>query len=209
LHQPDAIVAIVDDDPSIREGVGSLLRSAGWKVETFASAEEFLARRSVVEPSCVVLDLQLPELSGLDLQTRMAQINVEIPIVFITGHGSIPASVQAIKAGAIEFLTKPFDEQQLFRAIREAMDRDEEARKRHTDLRQLRERYAALTPREREIMQQVVSGLLNKQIAVELEIAEITVKVHRGRVMQKMHAASVADLVRMAEKLGIHSIESP
>ena len=209
MHQPDAIVAIVDDDPSIREGVGSLLRSAGWKVETFASAEEFLARRSVVEPSCVVLDLQLPELSGLDLQTRMAQINVEIPIVFITGHGSIPASVQAIKAGAIEFLTKPFDEQQLFRAIREAMDRDEEARKRHTDLRQLRERYAALTPREREIMQQVVSGLLNKQIAVELEIAEITVKVHRGRVMQKMHAASVADLVRMAEKLGIHSIESP
>jgi len=209
LHQPDALVAIVDDDPSIREGVGSLLRSAGWKVETFASAEEFLARRSVVEPSCVVLDLQLPELSGLDLQTRMAQINVEIPIVFITGHGSIPASVQAIKAGAIEFLTKPFDEQQLFRAIREAMDRDEEARKRHTDLRQLRERYAALTPREREIMQQVVSGLLNKQIAVELEIAEITVKVHRGRVMQKMHAASVADLVRMAEKLGIHSIESP
>jgi len=209
LHQPDAIVAIVDDDPSIREGVGSLLRSAGWKVETFASAEEFLARRSVVEPSCVVLDLQLPELSGLDLQTRMAQINVEIPIVFITGHGSIPASVQAIKAGAIEFLTKPFDEQQLFRAIREAMDRDEEARKRHTDLRQLRERYAALTPREREVMQQVVSGLLNKQIAVELEIAEITVKVHRGRVMQKMHAASVADLVRMAEKLGIHSIESP
>jgi len=209
LHQPDALVAIVDDDPSIREGVGSLLRSAGWKVETFASAEEFLARRSVVEPSCVVLDLQLPELSGLDLQTRMAQINVEIPIVFITGHGSIPASVQAIKAGAIEFLTKPFDEQQLFRAIREAMDRDEEARKRHTDLRQLRERYAALTPREREVMQQVVSGLLNKQIAVELEIAEITVKVHRGRVMQKMHAASVADLVRMAEKLGIHSIESP
>ena len=209
MHQPDALVAIVDDDPSIREGVGSLLRSAGWKVETFASAEEFLARRSVVEPSCVVLDLQLPELSGLDLQTRMAQINVEIPIVFITGHGSIPASVQAIKAGAIEFLTKPFDEQQLFRAIREAMDRDEEARKRHTDLRQLRERYAALTPREREIMQQVVSGLLNKQIAVELEIAEITVKVHRGRVMQKMHAASVADLVRMAEKLGIHSIESP
>ena len=209
MHQPDAIVAIVDDDPSIREGVGSLLRSAGWKVETFASAEEFLARRSSVEPSCVVLDLQLPELSGLDLQTRMAQINVEIPIVFITGHGSIPASVQAIKAGAIEFLTKPFDEQQLFRAIREAMDRDEEARKRHTDLRQLRERYAALTPREREIMQQVVSGLLNKQIAVELEIAEITVKVHRGRVMQKMHAASVADLVRMAEKLGIHSIESP
>ena len=209
MHHPDAIVAIVDDDPSIREGVGSLLRSAGWKVETFASAEEFLARRSVVEPSCVVLDLQLPELSGLDLQTRMAQINVEIPIVFITGHGSIPASVQAIKAGAIEFLTKPFDEQQLFRAIREAMDRDEEARKRHTDLRQLRERYAALTPREREIMQQVVSGLLNKQIAVELEIAEITVKVHRGRVMQKMHAASVADLVRMAEKLGIHSIESP
>lgn len=209
MHQPDALVAIVDDDPSIREGVGSLLRSAGWKVETFASAEEFLARRSVVEPSCVVLDLQLPELSGLDLQTRMAQINVEIPIVFITGHGSIPASVQAIKAGAIEFLTKPFDEQQLFRAIREAMDRDEEARKRHTDLRQLRERYAALTPREREVMQQVVSGLLNKQIAVELEIAEITVKVHRGRVMQKMHAASVADLVRMAEKLGIHSIESP
>jgi len=208
LHQPDAIVAIVDDDPSIREGVGSLLRSAGWKVESFASAEEFLARRGIVEPSCLVLDLQLPELSGLDLQTRMAEINVEIPIVFITGHGSIPDSVQAIKAGAIEFLTKPFDEQQLFRAIREAMERNKETRKRHTDLRQIRERYESLTPREQEIMQQVVSGLLNKQIAVELKIAEITVKVHRGRVMQKMHAASVADLVRMAEKLGIHSPEN-
>ena len=208
MHQPDAIVAIVDDDSSVREGLGSLLRSAGWKVETFASAEEFLARRFVVEPSCVVLDLQLPELSGLDLQTRMAQINVEIPIVFITGHGSIPDSVQAIKAGAIEFLTKPFDEQQLFKAVTEAMERDREARKHRTEFQHLKERYESLTPREQEVLRQVVSGLLNKQIAVELEIAEITVKVHRGRVMQKMHAGSVADLVRMAEKLGIHSPEN-
>jgi len=193
----------VDDDPSIREGVGSLLRSAGWSVETFVSAEEFLARPRGNAPSCVLLDLQLPDLSGLDLQKWMNKANLDIPIVFITGHGNIPASVQAIKAGAVEFLTKPFDEGQLFRAIDEAMERDLASRQRHAEIDALRARYDSLTPREQEVMQQVVSGLLNKQVAAELDISEFTVKVHRAQVMRKMRANSLADLVRMAEKLGI------
>lgn len=193
----------MDDDPSIREGVGSLLRSAGWSVETFVSAEEFLARPRGNAPSCVLLDLQLPDLSGLDLQKWMNKANLDIPIVFITGHGNIPASVQAIKAGAVEFLTKPFDEGQLFRAIDEAMERDLASRQRHAEIDALRARYDSLTPREQEVMQQVVSGLLNKQVAAELDISEFTVKVHRAQVMRKMRANSLADLVRMAEKLGI------
>jgi FixJ family two-component response regulator len=150
-----------------------------------------------------VLDLQLPMLSGLDLQKWMAEASLEIPIVFITGHGDIPASVQAIKAGAVEFLTKPFDEQQLLRAITEGVERDRAARGRHAQTRELRQRYESLTTREQEVMRHVISGLLNKQIAAELEITEFTVKVHRGHVMRKMYAGSLADLVRMAEKLGI------
>ena len=208
LALPKAIVAIVDDDPSFREGVGSLIRAAGWKVEIFASAEAFLARPRVDVPSCLLLDLQLPDLSGLDLQKRMAEVNLDVPIVFVTGHGDIPASVQAIKAGAVEFLTKPFDKQQLFRAIAEAMQRDHLIREEHAQSREVWQHYNSLTPRERQVMRQVVSGLLNKQIAAELNITEFTVKLHRGRVMRKMHAQSLADLVRMAEKLGISSGES-
>jgi len=208
LPEHDAIVAIVDDDLSFREGVSSLIRAAGWKVETFASAEEFLARHRADAPSCLLLDLQLPDLSGLDLQKRMAEGNLDIPIVFITGHGDIPASVQAMKAGAVEFLTKPFDKEQLFSAIAEAMERDRANRRRQADIDALRARYESLTRREQEVMQQVVSGLLNKQVAAELDISEFTVKVHRGQVMRKMHANSLADLVRMAEKLGIRSPET-
>ena len=208
MPEPVAIVAIVDDDLSFREGVSSLIRAAGWKVETFASAEEFLARPRADAPSCLLLDLQLPDSSGLDLQKRMAEGNLNIPIVFITGHGDIPASVQAMKAGAVEFLTKPFDKEQLFLAIAEAMERDRANRRRHADMDALRARYESLTRREQEVMQQVVSGLLNKQVAAELDISEFTVKVHRGQVMRKMHANSLADLVRMAEKLGIRSRET-
>lgn len=197
------IIAIVDDDPAVREGVCSLIRSAGWRTEIFASAQEFLAHRWVDPPSCLVLDLQLPMLSGLDLQKWMAEASLEIPIVFITGHGDIPASVQAIKAGAVEFLTKPLDEQQLLRAIIEGVERDRAARGRQAQTRELRQRYESLTTREQEVMRHVISGLLNKQIAAELEITEFTVKVHRGHVMRKMHAESLADLVRMAGKLGI------
>jgi len=205
MPQPDVVIAIVDDDPSVREGLSSLLRSAGLRVETFASAQEFLVRRGSEAPSCLVLDLQLPGLSGLDLQKRMAEVELEIPIVFLTGHGNIPASVQAMKAGAVEFLTKPFDDQKLLNAIHEAVERDRHIRQQNAEMRELRDRYESLTAREQEVMQQVVSGLLNKQIAGELKITEFTVKIHRGRVMRKMHADSLADLVRMAENLGIHS----
>jgi len=201
----DAIIAIVDDDASVREGLQSLIRSAGWRVETFVSAQEFLGRRGAEAPSCLILDLQLPGLSGLDLQKRMAKVGLEIPIVFLTGHGNIPASVQAMKAGAVEFLTKPLDEQKLLQAIQEAIERDRRTRQQHAEMRELRERYESLTPRERQVMQEVVSGRLNKQVAAELSITEFTVKIHRGRVMHKMRADSLADLVRMAESLGIRS----
>jgi FixJ family two-component response regulator len=207
LPEAEAIVAIVDDDPSIREGVGSLLRSVGWMVETFASAEEFVARPRANSPSCVLLDLQLPDLSGLDLQKWMIDAKLEIPVVFISGHGDIPASVRAMKAGAIEFLTKPFDEEQLLQAITEAIDRDRDLRQQHGEMRGIRARYDSLSPREQQVMHLVVSGLLNKQIAAELDISEFTIKVHRGHVMRKMQAGSVADLVRMAYKLGIRPQE--
>lgn len=203
-RQSNAVIAIVDDDPSVREGLSSLIRSAGLQVETFASAQEFLTRPGAEAPSCLVLDLQMPGLSGLDLQKRMADVGLQIPIVFLTGHGNIPASVQAMKAGAVEFLTKPFDDEELLRAIQEALERDRRTRQQHADVRELQNRYQSLTAREQEVMRQVVSGLLNKQVAAELNITEYTVKIHRGRVMRKMHAESLADLVRMAENLGIH-----
>lgn len=208
--QPELpVIAIVDDDPSVRAGLSSLLRSAELRVETFTSAQEFLARSGPEAPSCLVLDLQLPGLSGLDLQKRMTEVGLEIPIVFLTGHGDIPASVQAMKAGAVEFLTKPFDDEKLLQAIQEAVQRDRRTRQKHAELHDVRERYESLTTREQEVLQQVISGLLNKQIAAELNITEFTVKIHRGRVMRKMHAESLADLVRMAETLGIHSPKRP
>ena len=198
----DAVIAIIDDDLSVCEGLDSLIRSVGWRAESFASAQEFLARAAAEPPSCLILDLQLPGLSGLELQKRMAEIGLEIPIVFLTGHGSIPTSVQAIKAGATEFLSKPVDEEELLRAIHEAVERDRRVREQKAEMRELQNRYESLTPREQQIMQQVISGRLNKQIATELNISEFTVKIHRGQVMRKMRAGSLADLVRMAEHLG-------
>ena len=202
-RESDAIIAVVDDDASVREGLQSLIRSAGWRVEAFVSAQEFLARLGAEAPSCVILDLQLPGLSGLDLQNRMAEVGLDIPIVFLTGHGNIPASVQAMKAGAVEFLTKPLDEAKLLQAIQEAIERDRRSRLQRAETREVRGRYESLTAREQQVMQEVVSGRLNKQIAAELSITEFTVKIHRGHVMRKMRADSVPDLVRMSESLGI------
>jgi FixJ family two-component response regulator len=208
-REPGPVIAIVDDDPAVREGLKALIASAEWRAETFSSAQEFLAHLTAEAPSCVVLDLHMPGLSGLDLQKRMAEVGLDIPIVFLTGHGNIPTSVQAMKAGAVEFLTKPVDEEDLLRAMQEAIERDRRTRRQREEMRELRERYESLTARERQVMQQVVAGLLNKQVAAELDITEFTVKIHRGHVMRKMRADSLADLVRMAESLRVSSPKRP
>jgi FixJ family two-component response regulator len=203
MSEASPIVFIVDDDASVRDALGRLIRSAGLRVEAFASAEEFLNRARTDAPSCVLLDVQLPDLSGLDLQRRMVDANNEMPIVFITGHGDIPTTVRAMKAGAVEFLTKPLVEGDVLESIRQAIVRDRVVRDHQAETAHLSTRRASLTPREEEVMEWVVSGLLNKQIAGELGISEETVKVHRGHVMRKMGADSLADLVRMSERLGM------
>jgi FixJ family two-component response regulator len=197
------IVFVVDDDASVREALKSLIRSVGLQVELFDSAHEFLQRKRPDGPSCLVLDIRLPGIGGLDFQRKLAEANVPIPIIFITGHGDIPMSVRAMKAGAVEFLTKPFRDQDLLDAIQVALERDRARRQRESEIAILRERFESLTPRERDVLPLVVSGLLNKEIAAEIGTSETTVKVHRGQLMRKLGARSLPELVRMAEKMGI------
>jgi FixJ family two-component response regulator len=194
-------VFIVDDDAYVRESLELLIHDEGWQPETFASAQQFLDRPRPFSPSCLVLDVSLPGLNGLELQKRVAVERTDMPIIFLTGYGDIPMSVGAMKAGAAEFLTKPFNDEVLLTAIRHALDRSRLALVRQTEMRELRDRFASLTPRERDVMALVVSGLLNKQVADELGIAESTVKAHRGQIMQKMRANSFADLVHIAARL--------
>lgn len=198
-----AIVFVVDDDISVRESLELLIRCEGWQPETFASAQEFLDRPRALVPSCLVLDVSLPGLNGLDLQNRVAVVRTDMPIIFITGYGDVPMTVQAMKAGAVEFLTKPFSDQVLLSAIRQALERSRLVLGHEAEMQALRDCYASLTPRERQVMALVVSGLLNKQVGGELDISEITVKAHRGKVMQKMKADSLPDLVKMAARLGL------
>ena len=208
MEEAESIVFIIDDDPLYRESSERLLRSVGFSVQSFESARDFLSSRRPNVPSCLVLDVRMPGLSGLDLQQELAQAGVQIPIIFVTGHGDIPMSVQAMKAGAVEFLTKPFRDQELLDAIRQAIGRDRVARQQRARNADLRRRYESLMPREREVLKYVVSGMLNKQIADELGVTERTVKFHRGQIMRKMQVKSLAELVRTAEALGIASQES-
>ena len=208
MTEADATVFVVDDDAPMRESLKNLIRSVGLRAELFASAQEFLRSKRPDAPSCLVLDVRLPGLSGLDLQRRTTEAGLEIPIIFITGHGDIPMSVRAMKAGAVEFLTKPFRDQDLLDAIQQALERDRKARDQRAAIEELRRRFASLTPREREVMARVVAGLLNKQIGAELGTSETTVKIHRHQVMEKMGAGSLPELVRMADRLGIPVLKS-
>jgi RNA polymerase sigma factor (sigma-70 family) len=201
MQHATPIVFVVDDDISVRESLEALIRCEGWKPETFASAQEFLTRPRVVTPSCLILDVDLPDLNGLDLQKCIASDRKDMPIIFITGHGDVPMTVRAMKAGAVEFLTKPFNDEALLSAIRHSIERSNVALRRETETGALRDCYASLTPREKEVLVLVVSGLSNKQVGAELGISEITVKAHRGRVMQKMQAESLPGLVKIATRL--------
>ena len=194
-------VFIIDDDRGMRQSIQDLVESVGLHAESFATGGEFLERKRTNDPSCLVLDVRLPQMSGLDFQRQLAEIGMQIPIIFVTAHGDVPMSVRALKSGAVEFLTKPFRDQDLLDAIQQALERDRDERDRQAEIHNLQERYGALTAREREVMALVVSGMLNKQMASEIGASEATVKIHRGNVMHKMQAGSVVDLVRMADKL--------
>ena len=202
---PAPTVFVVDDDEDVRLSITHLLKSAGLRAEAFATAQEFVRRDRGEGPCCLVLDLQLPGMDGLDVQRELARSGDSMPVIFVTGHGDIPTTVKAMKSGAVEFLTKPFDGDQLLDVIRQALERDREARQHEQELSRLRERYATLTPREREVMALVVSGKLNKQVAAELGTKEITIKIHRARVMKKMQAGSLAELVRTAGRVEMGS----
>ncbi|HEV2828680.1 MAG TPA: response regulator [Pyrinomonadaceae bacterium] len=207
--QQKPIVFVVDDDVSVRESLELLINFAGWQPETFASAGEFLARPRTGTPNCLVLDISLPDLNGLELQRLIASERTDMPIIFITGHGDVPMTVQAMKAGAVEFLTKPFDDEALLNAIRHAIKRSAAVLEDQAEITALRGTYESLTPREQDVMRCVVAGMLNKQIGLKLGISEITVKAHRGKMMQKMKADSVADLVKTAVRLGLAPAKNP
>ncbi len=205
----DVTVFVVDDDVSVRKSVARLIQSVGLKVETFASAREYLKQDPCEGPACLVLDIRMPEMSGLDLQDELTSAGLSMPIIFITGHGNVPMSVKAVKAGAVDFIEKPFDDQTLLNAINEAIKKDRKSKLDQAEINEIQKRVDSLTKREKEVFALVVRGLLNKQIALELGTSEKTVKVHRGRVMEKMQAESLADLVRMAERIGIDKTKIP
>ena len=207
--QEQPIVFVVDDDVSVRESLELLISFAGWQPKTFASAEEFLAHPRALTPSCLVLDVSLPEINGLELQKLIAPDRVDMPVIFITGHGDVPMTVQAMKGGAVEFLTKPFDDEVLLSAIRHAIKRSAAVLDDQAEIGALRHRFESLTPREEDVMRCVVAGMLNKQIGLKLGISEITVKAHRGKMMQKMKAESLADLVKTAVRLGLAPAKNP
>jgi RNA polymerase sigma factor (sigma-70 family) len=209
MSEPESIVFVVDDDPSVRSAIERLIGTVGLQVQLFGSAQEFLASRLPNVPSCLVLDIRLPGISGLGLQRQLVEANVQIPIIFITSHGDVPMTVRAMKAGAVEFLTKPFHDQDLLDAIYLALEKDRGRRQQEAELTALRERFESLSPREREVVAMVVSGMLNKQIAAQIGTAENTVKIHRSRAMEKMQANSLADLVKMIQRLQVSPSKSP